>query len=465
VKKVLAVLSIAVIVIASFVVLSAYWALPKNPEKEPVYVGATYCGDTVSGGKLLIDKMKGYANLFVLQSGTLQRDYVSVDELGNYAIANGFYFLPYFGFIQSSFSSWLKNATERWGSNLLGVYYGDEPGGKMLDGYVQFTDSQTGNAITKTEYGDIVVQQPNGIVIHYQINGEIHYFQPANLSEADQNSSTPNIDVYATFYPDGTITATRTNTSASTVEPLPNWATTLTYQTLNASRPFKDLNDAAQKFCTNDQANIETVKNSTTAFTSDYAMYWFDYLAGYDVVLAQVGWNNSFSQQIALERGAATLQNKDWGIIITWTYDTPPYLASGPEIFAQMKTAYECGAKYFIIFSYYENQDNPYGTMQEEHFEALRDFWNKVVQNPDEVQGSIRADAALVLPKNYGCGMRWERDRIWGIVEPNELSNQVWTVLQENLDAKGFRLDIIYADSAFLSAANYKETIYWNQTQ
>jgi hypothetical protein len=87
------------------------------------------------------------------------------------------------------------------------------------------------------------------------------------------------------------------------------------------------------------------------------------------------------------------------------------------------------------------------------------------VQNPDEVQGSIRADAALVLPKNYGCGMRWERDRIWGIVEPNELSNQVWTVLQENLDAKGFRLDIIYADSAFLSAANYKETIYWNQTQ
>jgi energy-converting hydrogenase Eha subunit B len=56
VKKVLAVLAIAVIVIASFVVLSAYWALPKNPEKEPVYVGATYCGDTVSGGKLLIDK-------------------------------------------------------------------------------------------------------------------------------------------------------------------------------------------------------------------------------------------------------------------------------------------------------------------------------------------------------------------------------------------------------------------------
>jgi len=30
---------------------------------------------------------------------------------------------------------------------------------------------------------------------------------------------------------------------------------------------------------------------SITAFTSDYALYWFDYLAGYDVLFAQFGWN------------------------------------------------------------------------------------------------------------------------------------------------------------------------------
>ncbi len=97
-KNVLAVLAIAVIVVASFVALSAYWALPRDLEKKEVYVGVTYCGDSVSGGKLLIDKMKDYANLFVLQSGTLQRDYASVDELGDYAIANGLYFLPYWAY-------------------------------------------------------------------------------------------------------------------------------------------------------------------------------------------------------------------------------------------------------------------------------------------------------------------------------------------------------------------------------
>jgi hypothetical protein len=465
VKRVLAILAIIVIVVASFVALSAYWLLPKNLRKEEAYVGVTYCGDTVAGGKLLVDRMKGYANLFVLQSGTLQRDYASVDELGDYAISNGLYFLPYFGYLHTSFSSWLKNATERWGTKLLGVYYGDEPGGKMLDDYVEFTDPQTNCTITKTTYGDIVVQQPNGVVVHYQINGDIHYFQPANATaESNNSNAAPNTDIYSTFYPNGTIIATRTNTSALTSEPIANWQTALTYQGLMDCRPLKDADEVAERFCTNDQANIEYLKNSATVFTSDYALYWFDYLSGYDVVLAQIGWNNSFAQQVALERGAAKAFGRDWGIIITWKYDTSPYLASGSEIFSQMKTAYECGAKYFIIFSYYENQDNPYGTMQEEHFSALRDFWNQVVENPDEVQGSVHADAALVLPRNYGCGMRWETDRIWGVMEPNASSTQIWNVLQKNLEARGFRFDIVYDDPAFPLSADYAERIFWNQT-
>ena len=45
-------------------------------------------------------------------------------------------------------------------------------------------------------------------------------------------------------------------------------------------------------------------------FTSDYALYWFDYKAGYDVVFAEFGWNYSRQLNIALNRGAATVQNK-----------------------------------------------------------------------------------------------------------------------------------------------------------
>src|SRR3990170_630679 len=55
-------------------------------------------------------------------------------------------------------------------------------------------------------------------------------------------------------------------------------------------------------------------------FTSDYTLYWFLFKAGYDVILAQFGWNYSRQLNVALCRGAATVQNKEWGAIITWTY-------------------------------------------------------------------------------------------------------------------------------------------------
>jgi hypothetical protein len=35
----------------------------------------------------------------------------------------------------------------------------------------------------------------------------------------------------------------------------------------------------------------------------------------------------------------------------------------------------------------------PYGTLQEEHFQALERFWKEVVQNPTEVHGYDKAEA------------------------------------------------------------------------
>jgi hypothetical protein len=210
---------------------------------------------------------------------------------------------------------------------------------------------------------------------------------------------------------------------------------------------------------------FETVKaNSLNVFVSDYALYWFDYLAGYDVVLAQAGWNHTLAQDIALLRGAAQMQNKHWGEIITWKYRHPPYLDSGENIFEQMLTAYKCGAEYFMIFNYPTLEGNPYGIMLDEHFEALERFWKDFVKNPEIVHGSVEAEAALVLPKNYGWGMRHLEDRIWGWWGPDEKSDQIWALSRQLLKKYGTKLDIIYDDPEFPLQDKYPQIYYWNHT-
>jgi hypothetical protein len=422
-----------------------------SSESPKAYIGVAYCGDTVAQGKLMIDKVKDYTNLFVLQSGLLQRDLESVDELGDYAISAGMYFLPYFGnYIQSSFSEWIETAKQKWGTHLLGVYYSDEPGGKMLDGYVEFNDAITGDSITKTTYGDIVVKKTNSIVINYELGGTIHLYEPPlDHSNSDINSE-------ATFYHNGTI---------KIVKPAVNGFSFNSYQELINIKPFITLNETAQRFYAREKDNIDFLKNkSTEVFTSDYVLYWFDYLAGYDVVLSQVGWNLSLNQQIGLIRGAASLQNKSWGIVITWKYQQPPYLDSGSEILNQMRTAYRCGAKYFVLFDYYDETNNStYGTMNEEHFEALKSFWSDVIKNPKVVQGSIKADSALVLPKDYGWGTRWDGDKIWGIFVADEKSHQIWDLMQNSLNEHGFNLDIVYGDPHYPLLKEYLNVYSTNQ--
>ncbi len=72
------------------------------------------------------------------------------------------------------------------------------------------------------------------------------------------------------------------------------------------------------------------------SITSDYALYWFDYKAGYDLVLSEFGWNHSRMLNVALSRSAAKMHNNDWGAIITWTYREPPYLESADELYYDM---------------------------------------------------------------------------------------------------------------------------------
>lgn len=186
---------------------------------------------------------------------------------------------------------------------------------------------------------------------------------------------------------------------------------------------------------------------------------------GYDTIFAQVGWNHTLEQDIALVRGAATLQNKSWGTIITWKYDHPPCLDTARNIYNQMRTSYDAGAEYIVLFNYPTYpEDNKYGVMTDAHFTALESFWKYIVQNPAVVHGKTKAEAVLVLPKNYGWGMRNPEDTIWALWGPDEKSEQIWAISRQLLAQYGTALDIVYDDPAFPVTGRYQQIYYWNQT-
>ena len=203
-----------------------------------------------------------------------------------------------------------------------------------------------------------------------------------------------------------------------------------------------------------------TNETSFPLFTSDYALYWFDYKAGYDVVFAEFGWNYSRQLNIALDRGAATIQNKDWGVMITWTYNNPPYIESGAELYKDMILAYNNGAKYILVFD--TNKNYTQGILKEEHLAALRQFWNYTKKSPRTIQ-ALSERVAFVLPEDYGYGFRGPNDKIWGFWEADALSLEISHHLGNFLEEYGTNLDIIYADDIKLSEL-YSKYIFWNGT-
>jgi len=199
-----------------------------------------------------------------------------------------------------------------------------------------------------------------------------------------------------------------------------------------------------------------------TLFTSDYALYWFDYKGGYDVVFAEFGWNYSRQLNVALCRGAATAQNKEWGVMITWTYNHPPYLESGPELYKAMVLAYDNGAKYILVFD--TNKNYTHGVLEKEHLDALKDFWNYAKNNPRKIEASSER-VAYVLPKDYAYGFRGPKDKIWGFWEGEDdpLSYEISVDVGKFLEDYETKLDIIYDDEIVLDAT-YSQYIFWNGT-
>ena len=229
----------------------------------------------------------------------------------------------------------------------------------------------------------------------------------------------------------------------------------------------ENYTDAANQFVErlNGWLNIRSFGNFTfphaasdfPLFMSDYSLYWFDYQAGYDVVFAEFGWNYSRQLNAALCRGAATEQNKEWGVMVTWTYNNPPYIESGPELYDDLLLAYENGAKYILVFDTNENYTG--GILKEEHFNALEEFWKYTQTNPRSLQ--IERRVAYVLPKDYGYGFRGPEDKIWGLWEDTNLSLEMSYHLGSYIEQYGVNLDIIYG-SEITTNELYSKYIFWN---
>ncbi|MFB3889519.1 MAG: hypothetical protein ACE14S_08505 [Candidatus Bathyarchaeia archaeon] len=230
-----------------------------------------------------------------------------------------------------------------------------------------------------------------------------------------------------------------------------------------------DANDAAAQFITATNGYIRADNRYAFAhnfadpsefqlFCGDYALYWFDYKAGFDTMWAEFGWNYSRQLNVALCRGAATVQNKDWGVIIAWTYTVPPYIESGAELYADLVYAYESGAKYIVLFD--SNEEYTEGILQQEHLDALKQFWQYIQSHP-RTAASSGDRTAFVLPLNYAFGFRGPDDKIWGLWEANDFSYELSRNVNGMLELYGDKLDLVY-DDGLQGNNGYSQLIYWN---
>ena len=377
---------VAALLISSILLPAAYFETQNKKENKnsDVFLGVTFGSNSTLEAKALVDKIKDYTNLFIVDSWDISTNESELNEVCNYAVSAGLKVMVYYDFISFVgypwLQGWLNTAKERWGNNFLGIYLYDEPGGRQIDTKQWHTGDYARKAMQNaSNYDDAAYRYVNSIT---------------------QSLSNQNLK--------------------STGIPLA---------------------------------------------TSDYALYWFDYLSDYSVVFAELVGSNQTSkiQQIDLCRGAANVQNKQWGVIITRSNDTTSTIENGTSMLSDMSLAYQAGAKFIVVFNYDAFPgENPSQTLTEDQFQAIRDFWNQINSDQQGTFGTIKAEVALVLPKNYGWGLRTPTDAIWGLWNSDALSPIIWNRMNQLLNEYGMKLDIIYNDTAFNFQKKYSEIYYWN---
>lgn len=372
----------------------------------------------------------------------------ALEQICDYATNANMSIIVYFarnGDANNVYASFLSEASSRWGNRFLGVYFNDEQGGKMIDSGLSLYDNKTGGGIDTSPDGYLSQSTPLSDSSSYSYTIQPWSENSIVISRNQVFPDSSNIANDTTYYPNGTIVLRTMNMAADykmttrTIIYEPNGSihdengTAVadagdksqfsTYEQVYSQRPLQTPKEAADLFVGGVQNILTWVRNISDArlFTSDYALDWFDYQAGYDVVLAQLGWGQNATQNIARIRGAAEMQGKSWGTMITWASTNAPYLMSGSQMFDEMRQSYRSGADYVVVFNFNQSYNiavnGSYAgnaLLKDEQFAAIQRFWTEVVQNPSETNNA-KGSVAFALPQYYGCVLRGVDDRAWGI--------------------------------------------------
>jgi hypothetical protein len=225
-----------------------------------------------------------------------------------------------------------------------------------------------------------------------------------------------------------------------------------------------DYSDAATKYVQNLTYYLNEIKvgwdiGNLPVYTSDYALQEFTYRGGYDAVFTEFCSNSNQQLSVALGRGAASVHGKEWGVMITRNINDPTPQTE-QELYNDMVLAYQNGAKYIVVFDYPTLRQ---GILKQEHFDALKQFWN-YAHSHLRTQTPAPDRVAYVVPKDYGYGFRSTADKIWGLWEADSQSTPIWNQANSLLQVYGARLDIIYEDCLQLNLSAYSKLFFWNGT-
>jgi len=362
--------------------------------------------------KALIDEVSNYTNLFIVGCTSISHNQTKLEEICQYLYHRGMSF----------------------------IIYQDSPLGMYDNGYLiarQTRPTNSSSSPVPPLYTNRTLQ-PSNYSIPFNMN------MVSNWTEVAKNRWGTNFLGF--YYID--------EVAGRQLDLLSKWIVVK-----NAT----DYADATSKFTRSVGSSVTWYRNGYNnwtdldLFTSDYALYHFDYKVGYDTVFAQLGWNYSRQLNIALCRGAATTHGKDWGAIVTWEYTKPPFIQSASKLFNDLVLAYENGAKYVVVFD--SNKEYTQTILTKDHLDAMKKFWQYTKDNPRN-PAPINRRTAFVLPQDYAYGFRGPDDKIWGLWQADALSMNLSVNLANKLVEYGDNLDIIY-DQPQIGEIGYKKLIYW----